>query len=570
MKKATRLLVPVLLAILILVSVFWYLFEYDREFTQDTLLGQARFNDLHGNSRLSSFFYDLAYDFSGKDENIAIEFADQYKSAGNYTKAEYILTNAINSGATVELYTALCKTYVEQDKLLDAVNMMENISDPQIKSQLDALRPSAPAADFESGYYSRHIDIRLSSNGTIFYTTDGEYPSINGAYFTEPLTLPSGETTIYAISVNESGLVSPIAILTYTITGVIEEVTFADTAMEAAMREQIGADPEDPVYTNQLWNITDFTVPEGVSDYSDLELLPYLQKLTIHNQSLDSLSSLSTLSQLTTLDLTSCSFPTEDLSVLASLPQLTHLTLAECGLSTIANLMGAPSLTYLDLNHNSIRNLEVLTQLNTLMEINLNNNAVTDLTHLSSLGNLQILNVDYNSLTSLSPLESCVKLTHISADSNQLTSLSGVESLPLLTHLSVENNQLTDVSILSSCTELTELSISSNTITDISSLSTLTKLQVFDFSANQVADLPQWPDGCPLQSIDGSYNALTSIDSLSNMDSLTHIYMDYNLLTNIDALADNYCLVQVNVFGNEIEDVSALRDHDIIVNYDPT
>lgn len=276
MKKAMRLLVPVLLALLIVISVFWYLFEYDREFTQDTLLGQARFNDLHGNSRLSSFFYNLAYNFSGKDENIAIELAEQYKSVGNYTKAEYMLTNAIHSGPTVELYTALCKTYAEQDKLMDAVNLLDNVSDPSIKAELDALRPTAPTADHESGYYSRHIDVRLSSNGTIFYTTDGEFPSIAGSYFTEPITLPSGETTIYAISVSENGLVSPLTILGYTVTGVIEPVTFTDPAMEATIRELIGADSEDTVYTNQLWEITEFTTPEGVTDYSDLELLPYL------------------------------------------------------------------------------------------------------------------------------------------------------------------------------------------------------------------------------------------------------------------------------------------------------
>ena len=54
MKKATRILVSTLLALLIIVSIIWYLFVYDRAFTRDTLLGQARFQDLHGNSRLSS------------------------------------------------------------------------------------------------------------------------------------------------------------------------------------------------------------------------------------------------------------------------------------------------------------------------------------------------------------------------------------------------------------------------------------------------------------------------------------------------------------------------------------
>ena len=129
MKKTIRFLVPLLMGLLIAASVIWYLFEYDREFTRDTLLSQARFQDLHGNSRISSWCYNMAYTFSGRDQNVAIELANQYKADGNYTKAEATLTSAINAGPTAELYTALCRTYVEQDKLMDAVNLLEKIAD---------------------------------------------------------------------------------------------------------------------------------------------------------------------------------------------------------------------------------------------------------------------------------------------------------------------------------------------------------------------------------------------------------------------------------------------------------
>ena len=117
MKKLMHVLVPLLLSVLLVISVGWYLFVYDRDFTRDLLLQQARNNDIAGNSGLSSWFYNLAYNYSGQDENVAIELANQYKSAGNYTKAEVTLSKAIAAGATKELYMALSKTYVEQDKL---------------------------------------------------------------------------------------------------------------------------------------------------------------------------------------------------------------------------------------------------------------------------------------------------------------------------------------------------------------------------------------------------------------------------------------------------------------------
>lgn len=571
MKKATRFLVSLMLLLLIIASIIWYLFIYDRAFTRDTLLSQARYQAINGNSRLSSWFYDCAYNFSGHDENVAIELANQYKKTGNYTKAELTLTTSIRDNPTVELYTALSEVFVEQDKLLDAVSLLEQIPEGSIRQEIENQRPSAPQADQEPGFFSQYIDVHLTTDGdAIFYTTDGDYPSMAGDRYSSGITLPAGETKIRAIAVKENGLVSRVADLDYTVTGVIEKAEFQDAAMEAAIRELIHTSATTTVYTDALWGITEFTVPEGTKNFSDLAYLPNLTSLTINGLEIPSLECLTPLSKLVVLDLTGSSFPVDDLKILGTLPSLSSLTMAECSLSTLAGLENAKNLTLLDLRGNTLKKLEPLSGMTSLAELNLQNNAVTDLTVLGGLTNLAKLNVGFNALTSLSPIRSCTRLTWLHADNNQITVLDGVEALTGLTTLDVSYNKLVSVDVLSGLTELTELGIGSNTVTDISALKTLTKLQSFDFSSNQVAALPEWPEGCALQTIDGSYNALTNIDGLKNMQSLTHVYMDYNLITNIDALKDCYCLVQVNVFGNVIKDVSALRDKDIIVNYDPT
>ena len=571
MKKFIRILVPVLLAVAIVASLWWYLFVFDRDFTRDMLLQQARFHDLHGNSKMSSWFYNMAYDHSGRDENVAIELANQYKSDGNYTKAEVTLSNAIHNGGTVELYTALCKTYVEQDKLLDAVAMLENIQNPEMKQQLSALRPTAPEPSQEPGYYTQYIDLELiAPHGTIYYTTTGEYPSIAGEAYAEPITLPAGETLIYAITVDDNGLVSPATILGYTITGVIEPVTFTDDTLEDAIRAALNTDEADILYTNELWEITEFTVPEGVVDFSDLALMPYLKTLTIQGQDLISLEPLSGLLQLETLSLADCSFPAEELSYLAKLPQLKELNLQGCGLSTIEGLTGAVTLEKLNLKSNTVRNLEAISTMTGLKDLNLQHNALVGLESLSTLVNLEILDISYNSVTSLAPLSSCTRLSALNADSNQLETVYGIQNLPLLTVLSLDYNQLPDVSQLSSCTELVNLSFSNNQVADISGLSSLLKLDILDFSYNNISSLPAWQEGCTLRVIDGSYNQLPSIDSLAQLEKIGYIYMDYNQLTSITALANCFHLVQINVFGNDIDQVAELTDHNIIVNYDPT
>ena len=571
MKKFFQFFISLLLVIAIIASIGWYLFVYDRDFTRDALLSQARYNDLYGNARLSSLFYNLAYEHSGRDENVAIELANQYKADGNFTKAEVTLSNAIKNKGTVELYTALCKTYVQQDKLMDTVALLNNIADPNMKSALDALRPTTPATSHEPGFYSQYIDLALtSSSGTLYYTMDGEYPSISGSVYEAPLELEAGETVIYAISVDSNGLVSEPVVAGYTIGGVIEPVEFDDKAMEAAIREVLGARESEILYTNVLWDITEFTVPADAKSLADLQLMPYLKSLTIQGHSLGTLVDLSSMSKLETLDLTGTTFPAEELAVLAKLPNLTKLILSNCGLSTIASLEGAEKLSYLDLSSNTVRNMDALIQMKTLKELYLQHNAVTGLEALSSLTNLEKLNIAFNSVTDLTPLSTCMKLNWLDAGNNALTTINGVEGLSLLSYLSVDYNNLSDVSIVAACRELTNLSIANNQISDISALSALTKLDILDFSYNSVSALPEWQEGCTLRTIDGSYNSLSSIDNLANLANISYIYMDYNNITNVNALANCYVLVQLNVYGNDIDTVAELTAHDIIVNYDPT
>jgi len=571
MKKVLKIVVPILLVLLILFSIVWYGFVYDREFTRDMMLKQARFFLSNGNHAIASWFYDMAYEFSSQDEDVAIELANQFKKEGNYTKAEYTLSNAIADGGTADLYVALCKTYVEQNKLLDAVNMLNNISDPVIKMQLDSMRPAAPVSDPESGFYSQYISVSLTgSEGTLYYTTDGEYPSIDDIPYSEPFTLPGGETTVYAVSVAPNGLVSPLSILGFTVGGVIEEVTLEDAAIEREVRTLLNLSEDETIYTNQLWNILSFTVPADASNMNDISRMPYLEKLVIQDEKLSNLQFLAGLSFLKELDLSGSRFDASQLSVVAALPSLQVLNLNQCALSTLAGLETALNLTHLDLGNNTVRNLTPLTGLTGLKEINLEHNAVTDLTALSSLSNLEKLNVSYNSLVSISPLGENTKLTWINASNNDIRGLLGVEKLLNLAYLNLSHNALTDIALAAHCTNLTELYVASNQLTDISPVVSLMKLETLDFAKNQVTSLPAFADDATLRTIDGSYNQITSLAPLKNQQNLSHVFMDYNKITDVSVLENCYNLTMVNVYGNAVTGVEKLTAHDIIVNYDPT
>ena len=569
MKRIMKRFVPFLMILGILASIGWYLLVYDRAFTRDLLIYEARFFDARGNTNFAATLYDLAYDYSGNDDDVAIELANQYKMDGNYTKAEYTLTNAIIDGPTPDLYIALCKTFVEQDKLQDAVRLLDNIADPDVKMQIDRLRPEAPSTVHAPGYYTQYIGVDLVSEHKLYFTTDGLYPSTADPVYAEPIVLPGGETVITAVAVANNGLVSPLTVLNYTVGGVIEEAKFSDPAVELALRTILGIEEGEVLMTNQLWAITEFTMPEDATSFEDLKLLPYLKKLTVSQQRLDSLSCLSYVTELEELNLTNCRFPSDDLKLIANIPTLRKLTLSNCALSTIADLADAQNLTYLDLSNNTLRNLDPISG-SGITELYLQHNAVTDLSAIGSLAELSKLDISYNSVADLTPLAACGKLAWLNAGNNLITDLTGIDTFPALTHLDVDHNQLTSVEVLGNCLGLTELNISNNALRSISTLSNLTELVLLNISYNEISKLPTWPEGSKLSVLEGSYNKIGTVYPLHNLEELTYLYLDYNELYTIDPISHLYRLVMVNVYGNHITDVSQLTKHNIIVNYDPT
>ena len=571
MKKALRIILPIALALTIVLCTVWYLFVYDRAFTRDMLLNIARYSERQGNHSTAAWFYHIAYAQSGNSDEVAIELAQQYKSGGNYTKAEYTLSNAIADGGGVDLYIALCKTYVEQDKLLDAVTMLDSITDPAIKDQLAAMRPAAPTVSPEPGFYSQYISATLTGqSGTVYAANGGVYPSIEDRPCSDPIPLSDGENTIYALSLADNGLVSPLSIFGYTIGGVVQPMEFTDAAIESSVRTALGKGDSVQLYTNDLWAIESYEIPADATNYSDLKHMAFLKQLTIRDGKSDDLRFLSSLGNLSELTIANTNVTQDALATISGLPMLKKLTLSQCNISGTAPLSKATGLTHLDLNNNTIRNIDALASLQNLQELNLQHNAVADIAALAALKQLTKLDLSYNALTSLAPICNLTGLTWLDAGVNSINDLGQIGNLKRLTYLTLNNNQISNASALAGCTELTELKISSNALTDISALSALTNMMYFDFSYNQVKALPAFSKSCQLVTINGSNNLITNLDKLSGLSHLNIVHMDYNAgISSVKVLSNCPVLVEVNVYGTKVKDASSLTQNGILVNYKP-
>lgn len=571
MKKSIRIITTITLVLAILFLSVWYLFVYDRPFTRDVLLSCARTSEGRGNHAVAAWFYDLAYAQSNNSDSVAIELSQQYKKSGNYTKAEYTLYNAISNGGGVDVYIALSKLYIEQDKLLDAVTMLNSVADPEIKAALDAQRPTAPTVSPEPGFYNQYISVTLeTANETVYCSVGREYPSVGTEPYSEPITLSEGENIINAVAVNETGLVSTLSTFSYTVGGVVELVEFQDTAIELEIRAILNVDTSTILYTNDLWAITEFEIPEDAKNYADIKHLSFLKKLTVASGKNDQLAVIATLNNLTELTITDTSVNSDVLTGISKLPFLTKLTLTNCSLSDISVLKAATTITNLDLSNNAIRDISCLAELQTLQELTLHHNALTDLTPLSGVTSLVSLDISHNSITTLAPIATLTSVETLYADANLLTELGSLNKLTNLKILSLSENKLENIDVLAECVKITELNISTNLIKNIECLSEMNDLAHLNFSHNQVVAIPEWDKDCALITIDGSYNKVKKLDNLAGLSHLNIITMDHNeSITQVDVLANCPMLIEVNVFGTGVTDARLLKAQGVVVNYSP-
>ncbi len=552
MKYTVKVVLIVLLIVALIGAACWFFLVQRPDLTMSVFAywGDHFYNAGRYNRAVS--LYTTACKLAPQNANLPIRLADAYVRVGNYTKAEYTLVSAItNNPESVALYVALSKTYIAQDKILDAEQMLDRITSASVKEQIDALRPNAPVLSPESGYYSEYIDVSVSATGgTAYLAINQDYPSIQTDTYTGPVTLSSGESKAVVVTVAENGLVSDAVYGGYTIGSVVEEVHLSDSALEGYVRELLGKSSSDKLMSDELWTIEEVVLPEGVEDLSDLTRFSGLQSLTIQNATGMDFSVLSQLTTLKTLDLSGSTLPSSVLEQIGTLPELQKLVLQSCAVTSINTFVGLSNLTYLDLTNNSVSDLTAITALTGLTDLYLTNNPIKSITYLNS----------------------CLALERLHIENCGVSRLSSLAGNTALQELYASGNDITDISVLSDCVSLSVIDVSDNQISDVSVLAQLPELTYFLASGNQIKELPAFDVAtCKLVRINVNNNQLTDLSPLKGLANLNYIFADYNQISDISGLEDCPLLTQLDLWDNPVkeEQVKALQEIGRIVNYNP-
>ena len=580
MKKLLKILIPVVILAVLLTGGVWYFTHFQSSLASQFLRGRGDAALADENFDRAVTYYQWAWDLEPGDPELSIDLASAYRGVENFTKAEYTLVNAISASPdNLDLYLALSETYIAQDKLLDAAEMLDNVTNEAVRSELEQMRPEPPVLEPESGYYTEYISVGLSvptsvesNGGTAYLAVGGEYPSLEDSAYESPIELGGGETKAIAVCVGSNNLVSTMVYGGYTIGGVIEEVTLSDSVLDGHVRQLLELGADEVMMTDDLWSITELTVPEGVASLADLSYFTGLTKLTIQNFQGEDFSFLANLSKLETVDFSGSLITTQTINLLGQQTNLKWLSLNASGVSNLSGLATCANLEYLDVSNDHVTDLSPLANCPNLRELHMASNAVTSLDVVATLNNLEVLDLSYNAVENLAALRACTQLQELNLSHCSLEDISALGEIPSLTHLNASSNELTSIDGLENCVNLVEVDLSENKLVSIIQFSDIDTLTVININYNDVVKVPSFTTNSQLQKFYADHNFMEDLSGLVNCRYLNYVTLDYNNISSIDALADCPNLVEVNVFGTNIHsnaDVQALLNHGIIVNYTP-
>jgi Leucine-rich repeat (LRR) protein len=343
--------------------------------------------------------------------------------------------------------------------------------------------------------------------------------------------------------------------------GACDESGFADPALAAAVRAQLGVSEDDEIDPNALAAVTMLMIDDvGITDLSGIECAVSLEYLFARDNQITDVAPLAALDVIEHVHVDGNEIV--DLSPLSGHPNLFNLRAPNNLVTTVANVVDIPRLANLDVSDNPVSDLGQFSGLQQLVSLRIERTRVADLSALANLPRLDNVYVAGAALTSLASLPSLGKLTSLHAADNTIVDATCTASLPSLRELDLAGNQLTSAEGLSFETLRNGplLVLDGNPLQGLQSLE---RLALRRLSINEVgiADLTSLAsiDG-PLVGLSARSNGIVDVTPITNIPSL-------DLADN--AIADlgpfiGQGIGYLDVSNNAIVDVSPLLEIDFV------
>ncbi len=508
--------------------------------------------------------YETARGWKGKKQEIYLLLAKSYCAIENYDSAAEIIDLAIDKKITTadsgleELYTMRIQIMSASGDLSGAVQYIDNISDQYLIKKIQDIRPADLSYTPTQGSYDKTLkmEITVREGETVYYTTDGTYPTKYSNLYVEPINIGNGKTNITAVSVNTKGLVSPLLSVTYTVTNENETVVFDDSKIEQMVRAELSK-PIGNIRIKELQSITSlnsYTADGYIKTLSDLDLMPNLEMLILDGETnMLSISQISGKTKLTHLSLSNCELDSTEINVLGGLTALETLDLSENDLTSISVLSNLTSLRYLYLNSNSITDISALSGASELIMLDASNNFISEIPDLSASTKLETLVIAGNTVSDLGAVHNLTGLIYLNISSNNIKNAKTLSALTHLKSLYISFNPIANFDFLTSTTSLKELDVSE---TSFVSTKVLTNLSLTYFKADNtgISSLNDLANSKELTTLSIANTNVTDLSPILPANSLDYLDISHCKISDLSSLSQfpalyTLCATDVNVTG---------------------
>lgn len=490
--------------------------------------------------------YNTSKSWKAKNQEVYLLLAKTYAAEEDFKSAGDIIETAIEKKITTkdsaleQLYIMRIKIYSAAGQLSEAVNYTDNLSDQYILKKVQAIRPADLTYTPTQGSYDKtlkmSIDVRAGE--TVYYTTDGTFPTKFSTVYTNPINIANGTTQVTAVSVDAEGLVSPALSVTYTVTNENQAVEFDDAKIEKMVRRSLSK-PNGVVRVRELEGVTELS-NEGVDGFiktlSDLELMPNLESVYLDGET--AMISISQLSGKT---------------------KLKHLFLSNCELdsSEINSLGSLTSLETLDLTGNKITSVSVLTNMTALKFVYLTDNFTSDISSLVNAKELEFLDASKNKISELPDFDSNSKISVLCVANNNISDVSTLHRLTQLTYLDLSDNSISSCKNLTALTKLETIELSGNPMTNFDFLSSLTSLT--SLNVNNTKFINTKPiSGLKLTELYANGTGISSLRDIQGCTGLITLEIADTNVTDLSPLAKMTKLDYLDISGCAVTDLSPL------------
>lgn len=311
-----------------------------------------------------------------------------------------------------------------------------------------------------------------------------------------------------------------------------------------------------------------------VKDLSPLAFFPNLERLSLHETSVENLDALENLRMLKLLYVYSAEILT-DIDALSELNMLEYLLLENTAVTSIQPLSKINSLRSVSFEGNSISSFEPLKAHRQLDSIAIrdNQNKIPDLSFLEGLNYLRGLQLKYHGDLDLSVLSGLSALEDLEIYTERINSLNFLKHLKNLKHLFLQGEDRLDLSGIEDTVAYT-VAITSSSLSDLSPLRDMLQQgqnsDIFvplrrwiDLSNNGITDVSFLTSAtCEFDVLDLSHNNIQNYSPINDLE-IVSLKLKHSNLDNLASLGSGKNIQQILLANNpelDLRVVAGLTD----------